>query len=261
MSSRSERKQMSRELPILFEDNHLIVTLKAPMTLTQSDITGDEDLLSLVKAYIKEKYDKPGEAYVGMVHRMDRPVGGLICFARTSKAAARLSEQLRNNQMKREYVLLCKGETPERFTLQNYLEKDPEQNLVRVLPDYLHHQGKLAVLYGQTIVHNEKESLVAIQLETGRAHQIRAQMAHFGHPIIGDARYGGKTLKGAIALWGMRLSFFHPITGQALVFVCSPLHAPEGSHGSAFFEPYRHNLERLQSIWPDIAPQSAAEPF
>lgn len=239
---------------ILYEDNHLVVALKPPRMLTQGDATGDMDLLSLLKAYISEKYQKPGEAYLGLVHRIDRPVGGLLVFARTSKAAARLSEQIREHTLAREYVLVCTGKTPARFQLSDYLVKDPQTNMVRVLPRHLRLQGKEAVLFGQTIAFNDEKSLVAIRLKTGRAHQIRVQMAHFGHPLLGDARYNREGTDGLIALWGMRLSFAHPITGKAMAFVCAPGKMPGGYPHSTHFDPYPRELDGLERMWPDIAP-------
>ena len=239
---------------ILYEDNHLVVALKPPRMLTQGDATGDMDLLSLLKAYIREKYQKPGEAYLGMVHRIDRPVGGLLVFARTSKAAARLSEQIREHTLAREYVLVCAGVTPARFQLADYLVKDPKTNMVRVLPRHLRLQGKEAVLFGQTIAFNDEKSLVAIRLKTGRAHQILVQMAHFGHPLLGDARYNKEGADGLIALWGMRLSFAHPITGKAMAFVCAPGKMPGGYPQSTHFDPYPRELDGLERMWPDIAP-------
>ena len=254
MTNKENALEQTAHPPILFEDNHLIVALKRTMLLTQGDRTGDEDLLSLLKAYVKEKYDKPGEAYLGLVHRMDRPVGGLLVFARTSKAASRLSEQLREGLIHREYVLVCEGQTPDRFTLKDYLKKDGDTNTVAVLPAYLKRQGKEAILHGQTISHTAEKSLVAVKLETGRAHQIRAQMAAFGHPLLGDARYGQGGKGALIALWGMRLSFNHPITGKAMVFICPPDAAPEGFPVSGFFKDYQRELDGLSRIWPDIAP-------
>ncbi len=251
---KENQMEQSNHPPILFEDNHLLVVLKRPMLLTQGDKTGDEDLLSLLKAYVKEAYDKPGEAYLGLVHRMDRPVGGLLVFARTSKAAARLSKQLREGQIHREYVLVCEGKTPERFTLKDYLKKDRDANTVTVLPSYLRLQGKEAILHGQTISHTEEKSLVAVKLETGRAHQIRAQMANAGHPLLGDARYGKGQRGELIALWGMRLSFLHPVTGKAMVFICPPDAAPKGFPVSQFFKDYQRELDGLSRVWPDIAP-------
>ena len=175
---------------ILFEDNHVIVAVKPQNLLTQGDETGDENLLDQIKAYVKETYDKPGEAYIGLVHRMDRPVGGLLVFARTSKAAARLSEQVKSHELNRQYVAVVEGETPDHFTYVDYLAKDPEKNMVTVLPSYLKLQGKEAILHGRCVVHRSEHSLVCIRLETGRAHQIRVQMQHAGHPLWGDNRYG-----------------------------------------------------------------------
>ncbi len=238
---------------ILFEDNHLIVALKPPRMLTQGDSTGDSDLLSLLKEYIRVKYEKPGEAFLGLVHRMDRPVGGLLVFARTSKAAARLSEQIKQNTLKREYIAVCEGRVPANFQLTDYLIKDEETNTVRVLPSHLKRQGKEAILFGQCVAENETQSLVAIRLQTGRAHQIRAQMAHFGHPLMGDARYNHEGQKGLIALWGMRLSFNHPVTGKALVFVCAPGRMPGDYPHSRFFDAFRRDLDALERSWPDIA--------
>ena len=240
--------------PILFEDNHVLVAIKPPRLLTQGDSTGDGDLLSLLKNYIREKYDKPGEAFLGLVHRMDRPVGGLLVFARTSKAAARFAMQLKEGALNREYVLVCQGETPDRFVLKDYLVKDPQTNMVSVLPLHLRLQGKEAVLHGQTVAHSEEKSLVAVKLQTGRAHQIRTQMAHFGHPLLGDARYNSSGATGLIALWGMRLSFNHPITGKAMVFICTPDNLPGAFAHSRHFDPYREELDMLTRVWPDIAP-------
>lgn len=239
---------------VLFEDNHLIVALKPPRMLTQGDATQDPDLHSLLKAYIKEKYGKPGEAYLGLVHRIDRPVGGLLAFARTSKAAARLTEQIKAGVLAREYVLVCAGRPPARFQLTDYLQKDAQTNTVKVLPRHLKLQGKEAVLFGQTLTTNEEKSLVAVRLQTGRAHQIRAQMAHFGHPLLGDARYNKEGGGGLIALWGMRLSLAHPITGKNMVFVCAPGRMPGGWPSSVHFTPYLRDLDALERNWPDIAP-------
>lgn len=229
---------------VLYEDNHLLVALKEPNLLVQGDATGDQDMLSLLKAYVKDKYQKPGEAYLGLVHRMDRPVGGLLCFARTSKAAARLSEQIRQNQLKREYVLICRGDAPDNATLRDFLVKDPESNMVRAVPSYLR-QGKEAVLHLRTIIRRDGLSLVAVQLETGRAHQIRVQMAHAKLPLWGDSRYGGGQRGQQIALWGMRLSLLHPITGKQLVFLAPPT-------DQGIWTQWRRELKGLEQIWPDI---------
>ncbi len=236
---------MDQHLTVVYEDNHLLVVLKRPNQLTQSDQTGDSDLLSEARAYIEEKYQKPGKAYLGLVHRMDRPVSGLIVFARTSKAAARLSEQVRTHEMYREYVCVAEGEVSQRFKLVDYLKKDEEANMVRVIPDYLKAEGKLAVLNGVNVRHVDGRSLCAIRLETGRAHQIRVQMAHSGHPLVGDHRYGHPEGKEQIALYGMRLTLTHPTTKERMVFM-APL--PD----NPIFKPFERDLNGLRNTWPKI---------
>ena len=236
---------------ILYEDNQIIVALKAPNQLTQGDQTGDRSLLDDVKEYVKETYNKPGDAYIGLVHRMDRPVGGLLVFARTSKAAERLSEQVRTHALRREYVLVCEGETPERFMLSDYLQKDEENNMVRVLPDYLKAQGKLAVLHGLTIKTLDGRSLVVVRLMTGRAHQIRVQMQNFGHPLCGDNRYGNGKPGQPIALYGMRLTLTHPTQHDKRVYMAP---VPE----TTFFKPFARELAGLESVFPDIRPETGA---
>ena len=211
---------------ILYEDNHVIVAIKPPNLLTQSDATGDESLLDQVKAYVKETCNKPGEAYIGLVHRMDRPVGGLLCFARTSKAASRLSEQVRVHELNRQYVCIVEGDAPDQFTYVDYLVKDEEHNRVAVLPSYLKMQGKEAILHGRTIASRDGLSLVAIQLETGRAHQIRVQMAHAGMPLLGDQRYGSEESREVsmqlgirtIRLQAVKLAFCHPTSGKRVCY-------------------------------------------
>ncbi len=230
---------------ILYEDNQIIVALKKPNQLTQSDRTGDGDLLSAVKEYVRETYQKPGAAYIGLVHRMDRPVSGLLVFARTSKAAARLSEQVRTHALNREYVCVCEGETPERFRLTDYLKKDEEHNMVFVVPDYLKAEGKFAILNGRTLAVRDGRSLAAIRLETGRAHQIRVQMQNSGHALLGDNRYGSGKPGQQIALYGMRLTLEHPTQHQKMIFVAPVPQAP-------FFKPFERELNALEASWPEV---------
>ena len=232
---------------VLYEDNHLLVAVKPPNLPAQADRSGDDDLLSILKRYIGNKYQKPGNVYLGLVHRLDRPVGGLLVFARTSKAAARLSEQVKVHELNRQYVAIVEGETPDRFTYVDYLTKDPEKNMVTVLPSYLKLQGKEAILHGRTVAHRDGLSLVAIQLETGRAHQIRVQMQHAGFPLWGDHRYGNGKGKEQIALWGMRLSFAHPITKDQMLFI-----APTPEEKPWLF--FERELKGLETIWPQIKP-------
>ena len=242
--SEAREKRIFETPRILFEDNHVIVALKEPNLLTQEDSTGDQDMLTLLKTYIKEKYEKPGEVYLGLVHRIDRPVGGLLCFARTSKAAARLALQIKERSLGREYVLVVQGDAPDEMTLRDFLVKDEETNMVKVVPSYLH-QGKEAVLHLRTIVRREGLSLVCVRLETGRAHQIRVQMAAAKLPLWGDHRYGQGERGQQIALWGMRLKMLHPITGKQMVFLAPP---PD----SGIWQRFRRELTGLEAIWPDI---------
>ena len=232
-------------LTVVYEDNRILVVLKRPNQLTQSDATGDQDLLSQAKAYIREKYEKPGEAWLGLVHRMDRPVSGLIVFARNSKAAARLAEQVRTHEMCREYICVTEGEPPQRFKWVNYLKKDEAANRVTVIPDYLKAEGKIAILNGVNVRHTEDRSLCAIRLETGRSHQIRVQMAHAGFPLIGDQKYGQADGKTQIALYGIRLSLTHPTTGEHMVFM-APM--PE----NPVFKPFERDITGLMNTWPKI---------
>ena len=206
---------------ILYEDNHVIVAVKPPNMLSQGDRTGDTDILTLLKAYVKEKYNKPGEVYLGLVHRLDRPVGGLMVFARTGKAAARLAAQLKKHDIGREYLCVCEGQVPDTFTLTDHLVKDERLNLVRVT-DANAPGAREAILHGTVLARREGLNLCAITLETGRNHQIRVQMAHFGAPLWGDNRYGRGIPGQQIALWGYKLTFDHPTTKERMTFHVPP---------------------------------------
>ncbi|MBQ9251344.1 MAG: RluA family pseudouridine synthase [Clostridia bacterium] len=214
---------------VLYEDNHVLVAVKPPNMLSQADDTKDTDILTLLKEYIREEYNKPGNVYLGLVHRLDRPVGGLMVFARTSKAAARLSEQMRQHEMGREYLCIAVGEMEDTFTLTDYLWKDPIQNKVAVC-EADQKGSQLAVLNGRCLARREGTSLCAIRLETGRKHQIRAQMSHAGAPLWGDNKYGGGIRGQQIALWGYKLSFVHPTTRKVMRFFSMP----EGSAWSLY---------------------------
>lgn len=237
--------EIIKEPIVLYEDNHIIVVVKPVNMLVQGDNTQDPSLLDWVKDYIKTKYQKPGDAFVGLVHRMDRPVGGLLVFAKTSKAASRLSEQVRTHQLCREYVCVCQGIAEDRFTLHDWLQKDEETNMVKVIPSYLKLQGKEAILHGRTVAHQQNHSLVCIRLATGRAHQIRVQMQHSGHPLWGDNRYGNGKRGQQIALWGFRLTLTHPITGESMLFIAPP---SETLPWTAF----TRELKGLETSWPQI---------
>lgn len=199
----------------------MLVAVKPPNMLSQADRTGDTDMLTELKEYIKVKYAKPGRVYLGLVHRMDRPVGGLMVFARTSKAAARLSAQVATHEMGREYLCVVTGPVQDSFTLTDYLVKDSRLNQVEVCEADVK-GAQEAILHGECIERREGTALCAISLETGRNHQIRVQMAHAGAPLWGDNRYGHGIPGQQIALWGYKLTFTHPITKEPMIFYDVP---------------------------------------
>ena len=198
---------------ILYEDNHVLVAVKPPNMLSQADNTGDTDILSWLKQDLKVRYNKPGAVYLGLVHRLDRPVGGLMVFARTSKAAARLSAQMREHRMGRQYLCVVQDKLADSFTLNDYLIKDERLNRVTVC-DADVKGAQLAILRGRTLARREGYALTAIVLDTGRNHQIRVQLANVGAPLWGDTRDGEGIPGQQIALWGYKLVFEHPTTHQ-----------------------------------------------
>ncbi len=209
-----------QKLNILFEDNHIIVIEKIPNIPSQSDKTEDMDMQTMVKQYIKEKYAKPGNVYLGLVHRLDRPVGGVMVFAKTSKAAGRLSEQVRQKVFKKKYLAVVDGKVePEQGTLEDYLYKDERNNISRVVKKEKKN-AKFAKLDYKALKYNEvkKLSLLEINLHTGRHHQIRVQLANFGHSIFGDQKYGTRGKGRQIALWAYELTIEHPITKEQMTF-------------------------------------------
>lgn len=211
-------------MKVLYEDNHIIVVEKEPNIPSQQDKTGDTDMLTLVKQYVKEKYNKPGEVYIGLVHRLDRPVGGVMVFARTSKAASRLSEQVRNKTMKKTYTAVVDGKIENKNgTLENYLYKDERNNISKVV-NKEKKNAKLAKLEYKVLGYNEKTNLtrVEIHLFTGRHHQIRVQFANFGHSLFGDQKYGTRGKGKQIRLWASRLEFEHPVTKEKMSFESIP---------------------------------------
>ena len=212
-------------LNIIFEDAHILVVEKAPRVPSQADISGDPDMLSLCKSHIKANENKPGNVYLGLVHRLDRPVGGLMVFAKRSKAAARISKQIQNRSFQKTYVALLEGSIqPESGELTHYLVKDKKKKKAVV---YITEstESKQAVLNYKLIEKVNDNSLVEIELRTGRFHQIRAQFAFMGHPIVGDTKYLARSKHTAegIALYASRLSFQHPISSEQLTFEKKPL--------------------------------------
>ncbi len=202
------------KINIIYEDNHLLVVEKPINIPVQEDSTKDENLLDILKKYIKEKYNKPGNVYLGLVHRLDRPVGGIMVFARTSKAASRLSEQIRNKTFKKIYNAVVIGNINDKGTLKDKLLKDEKNNIVTV-----DEKGKEAILNYNKISNKDNMSLVEINLETGRSHQIRVQFSHYGYPLYGDNKYNKNAKVGEqIALFAKRIEFIHPTTKETLKF-------------------------------------------
>ncbi len=208
---------------ILYEDNHIIVVVKPQMTACCPDESKDDNLLDMIKRYIKEKYQKPGNVYLGLVHRLDRPTGGVMVYAKTSKAAERLSTSMQTGDFEKKYLtVLCGTPETERGTLTNYLRKNTVNNMVYICTPS-EEGAKFAELDYKVLAKEGKTSLVEVRLHTGRTHQIRVQMAGISHPVFGDMRYGGALAqKGKLALWAYSLSFLHPITKDRLKFISYP---------------------------------------
>ena len=212
---------MKNNLEILYEDNHIIVVVKPNNILSQSDNTKDLDMLTIIKEYIKEKYNKPGNVYLGLVHRLDRPVSGVMVFAKTSKAASRLSDQVRTHTLKKTYLAIVNddGSLKEKDTFTDYIYKDSDNNS-KIVDEK---KGKYAELSYNVLERNKelKLTLVEIDLKTGRHHQIRVQFASRNHSLFGDQRYGIQD-NNQIALHAYKLEFIHPTTKEKLVFISKP---------------------------------------
>ena len=208
---------------ILFEDNHILVVLKEQNLASCPDESRDENLLDLLKDYLKRTYDKPGNVYLGLVHRLDRPTGGVMVFAKTSKAACRLSEQMKTGDFEKRYLTVLNGApNPESGKLVNYLKKNTINNMV-----YLSTEGtdgaKYAALDYRVLEKRGGFALTEVKLHTGRSHQIRVQFAGIAHPVYGDMRYGGEfAIKGRLALWAYSLAFTHPVTKERMRFLSEP---------------------------------------
>ena len=207
------------ELPkinIIYEDNHLLVVEKPINIPVCEDESKDLDLLSILKNYLKVKYNKPGNVYLGLVHRLDRPVGGVMVFAKTSKAANRLSKQVSDHILKKTYIAVVEGKIKKEDVLVDYLYKDSKKNISYVVAK---DKGKESILSYKVLNYNNDASLIEINLKTGRSHQIRVQFSSRGYPLIGDAKYNknhdGKT---NVALFAKRLEFTHPVTKENLCF-------------------------------------------
>ena len=202
---------------IIYEDNHILVINKKSGILSQSNGTDEIDILTITKKYLKEKYKKSGNVYLGLVHRLDRMVSGVMILAKTSKAASRLSEQIRNKTFKKEYMCISQGCLNDSGKLTNYLVKDEILKKSYVS----NNEGKLAILEYKLLDYNKTKnvSLLKIKLHTGRFHQIRCQLAHINHPILGDIKYGNIKYKNRVLLHSYKITFIHPITKEEVSFI------------------------------------------
>ena len=217
---------------ILYEDNHLLIVNKRSGDIVQGDKTGDLALTDILKGYLKEKYKKPGDVFLGLVHRIDRPVSGAVIFARTSKALSRLTVMVKDREIKKLYwAIVDKAPSPESGRLENYLRKNEKQN-----KSYFSEKGskdsKLAVLEYKLIATSKSMFLLEIDLITGRHHQIRAQLAATGSFIRGDLKYGAKRSNpdGSICLHARQLLFTHPVSGEKMNIIAPPPALPEWSY-------------------------------
>ncbi len=199
---------------IIYEDNHLLIVEKPINIPVQADDSKDLDFLTMLKEYIKKRDNKPGNVYLGLVHRLDRPVGGIMVFAKTSKCASRLSEQVRNRTFKKTYYAVIEGKIEKEGTFKDYLLKDTRNNIVKV-----DKKGKEAILNYKLIDYKQNLSLVKINLETGRSHQIRVQFSSRNHALYGDNKYNKNAKVGEqIALFAQKIEFLHPTTKEKMVF-------------------------------------------
>ncbi len=211
-------------MEILYEDNHIIIVNKAPGEIVQGDKTGDMPLVETLKIWLKEKYDKPGNVFCGVVHRLDRPVGGLVVFAKTSKALARMNEMFRNGEVKKTYWALTRNRPPkEQDRLVHYITTTERNNksYASLTP---RKDAKEAILSYKLLGTSDRYNLLEVNLETGRKHQIRVQLAAIGCPVKGDLKYGDKRSNpdGSISLMAHRIQFIHPVSGKE-IDVTAPL--------------------------------------
>lgn len=209
---------------ILFEDNHIIIINKLPSQIVQGDKTGDLPLSEIVKAYIKTKYSKPGEVYLGVVHRLDRPVSGAVIFARTSKSLTRLNNLLKNHEIKKTYWAVVKNKPPsQKGTLTNFLRRDEAKNKSFIVNENSKN-SQMGILSYSLLAGSDNYYLLEVNLQTGRHHQIRAQLAGIGCPIKGDLKYGypRSNADGSIHLHARKLEFIHPVTQKTVSVIADP---------------------------------------
>jgi 23S rRNA pseudouridine1911/1915/1917 synthase len=214
-------------IEVLFEDNHLIAVYKKPSDLSQSDKTGDVALDSEVKKYLADKYNKPGEVFLGLVHRLDRPVGGVMLFARTSKALERMNEIFRTRDVRKTYLAVVNERPPEdEAVLTHYLKKNEKQNKTYVYDKEVNGSKQSSLSY-RLVGRSDRYFLLEVELHSGRHHQIRAQLAKIGCPVKGDLKYGypRSNEDGSISLFARRLEFIHPVKKEKVTITA---HFPQG---------------------------------
>ena len=212
------------KLNVIYEDNHIIVVEKPVNIPSQADKTEDIDMLTIIKQYLREKYNKTGNVYLGLVHRLDRPVGGVMIFAKTSKAAARLSEQVREKVFKKKYLVICNGYFHSKNgIMKDYLLKNEKNNMSKVVKDGTKN-SKYAELDYEVLKYDKEQNLsvLKINLHTGRHHQIRVQLSSRDHAIYGDQKYGERGQRQQICLWAYSLTIEHPITKEEMTFSVVP---------------------------------------
>jgi 23S rRNA pseudouridine1911/1915/1917 synthase len=214
----------SIERQILYQDNHIIILNKLPSQIVQGDKTGDEPLSEILKKYIKEKYNKPGEVFLGVVHRLDRPVSGVVLFARTSKALSRLNEMLKERTIRKIYWAVVKNPPPEKSGhLIHYLFRDEKKNKSFIVSENRKDAKKAELIY-HLLKSSDNYHLLEIELLTGRHHQIRAQLAHIGCPVRGDLKYGFPRTNpdASIHLLSRRIEFLHPVKKEQVAIDAPP---------------------------------------
>lgn len=208
------------DIEILFEDNHLLAVNKPAGILSQEDYTGEPDLLNLCKEYLKREYQKKGDAFLGLLHRLDKPVSGVMLFAKTSKGASRISEQIRKRSVQKTYLTVVEGVPPKNGMLHDFLLKDKKNNIVSVVSSK-NKKAKKAELIYQTAETKNNLSLLRIILITGRPHQIRVQLSHQGYPVLNDKKYGSNG-NGPLSLHAFKLSFEHPTLKKEIIIKAKP---------------------------------------
>lgn len=231
---------MEIEPKIIYEDNHILVVIKPYNVSVQEDESGDTDLLNVLKEHIKVRDNKPGNVFLGLVHRLDRPTGGVMVFAKTSKAAARLTEELKNHQLHKTYLCVVNGRPQiANNRLVTYLKKDEKTNTVSIAPQ-LEVGAKEAILEYSVLESKKDLSLVEVNLITGRSHQIRVQMAkQLNCPIYCDFKYGDSAHLGNLALWAYKLELTHPTTKQKLTFKVAP------DYTMSVFKIFEKDIEKM----------------